>query len=66
MDESAGRAMARILGLNLTGTLGILLNEVRAGRLTSMRGEIDRLVECAGFFVSHRVRLRFLEAAGEG
>ena len=32
----------------------------------SWRVEIDRLVEDAGFFVSNRVRQRFLEAAGEG
>ncbi|MCX6876303.1 MAG: DUF3368 domain-containing protein [Verrucomicrobia bacterium] len=65
MDESAGRTMARHLGVNLTGTLGVLLKEVRAGRLASMREEIDRLVEDAGFFVSHRVRQTFLDAAGE-
>jgi hypothetical protein len=33
---------------------------------TSWRIEIDRLVEDAGFFVSPRVRQKFLEAAGEG
>lgn len=65
MDESAGRAAARNLGIHMTGTLGVLLKEVRAGRLFSMKEEMDRLVNEAGFFISNRVRQLFLEAAGE-
>lgn len=65
MDESAGRAAARNLGITMTGTLGVLLKEKRAGRLTSMGEEMDRLVAEAGFFISDRVRQSFLEAAGE-
>ncbi len=65
MDESAGRAAARNLGITMTGTLGVLLKEKRAGRLTSMREEMDRLMNEAGFFISNRVRHLFLEAAGE-
>lgn len=65
MDESAGRMMARSLGVNLTGTLGVLLKEVRAGRITSMRGEMQRLADEAGFFISAGVRQMFLEASGE-
>jgi len=65
MDESAGRAAARNLGITMTGTLGILLKEKRAGRLTSMREEMDRLVAEAGFFISGRVRQSFLGAAAE-
>lgn len=65
MDESAGRAMARSLGLQVTGTLGVLLKAKRAGHLPSLGDEIDRLVGDAGFFVSARVRQFFIEAAGE-
>jgi uncharacterized protein len=65
MDESAGRAAARNLGITMTGTLGVLLKEKRAGRLSSIREEMDRLVADAGFFISGSVRQSFLEAAGE-
>lgn len=66
IDDSAGRAVARNLGINLTGTLGVLLKERRAGRLPSMAEEMDRLVTEAGFYLSREVRETFLEAAGEG
>ena len=65
MDESAGRAAARNLSIAMTGTLGVLLREKREGRLPSMREEMDRLVNEAGFFISGRVRQSFLEAAAE-
>ena len=65
MDESAGRLAARKLGITMTGTLGVLLKERRAGRLTSMKEEIDRLVIDAGFFISRSIRQSFLEAASE-
>jgi predicted nucleic acid-binding protein len=65
MDESAGRAIAKNLGVGVTGTLGVLLKELRSGGITSMGVEIDRLVDEAGFFISADVRRIFLEAAGE-
>ncbi len=65
MDESAGRAAARDLGLEMTGTLGVLLKEKRAGRIHSMEMEMDRLVGEAGFYLSEKVRRMFLDAAGE-
>ena len=66
MDESAGRAAARNLGITMTGTLGVLLKEKSSGRLASMTEEMDRLVNEAGFFISGRIRQTFVEAAGEG
>ena len=65
IDETAGRAMARSLGITLTGTLGVLLKEKREGRIPSLLIEMDRLVNDAGFFLSPRVRRTFLDAAGE-
>lgn len=65
MDESAGRSAARNLGITMTGTLGVLLKEKRAGGLDSMREEMDRLVIDAGFFISGSIRQSFLEAASE-
>ena len=65
MDESSGRAMARNLKVKLTGTLGLLLQAKRSGQIPSLKFEMDRLVQDAGFFVSDRVRNTFLAEAGE-
>jgi predicted nucleic acid-binding protein len=66
MDESSGRAMARKLKIRITGTLGVLLKAKRDGQIHSLKLEMDRLVQEAGFFVSDRVRNTFLAEAGEG
>jgi predicted nucleic acid-binding protein len=65
MDESSGRAMSRNLNIRITGTLGVLLKAKRDGEIPSLKSEMDRLVQDAGFFVSDRVRNTFLAEAGE-
>lgn len=65
MDESSGRAMARNLKIRITGTLGVLLKAKRDGEIPSLKFEMDRLVQEAGFFVSNRVRNTFVAEAGE-
>lgn len=65
MDESAGRAASRSLGVPLTGTIGLLLKEKRDGRIPSLGDEMDRLVGEAGFYLSDGIRHMFLKAAGE-
>ena len=65
MDESSGRAMARNLNIRITGTLGVLLKAKRDGEIPSLKVEMDRLMQVAGFFVSERVRKTFLAEAGE-
>ena len=65
MDESSGHAMARNLKIRITGTLGVLLKAKRDGEIPSLKFEMDRLVQDAGFFVSDRVRNTFLAEAGE-
>lgn len=51
--------------LRITGTLGVLLKAKRDGQIPSLKFEMDRLVQDAGFFVSDRVRNTFLAEAGE-
>ena len=65
MDESAGRSAARNLEIRVTGTLGVLLKERHRGGIDSIRDEMDRLVNEAGFFVSKQIRETVLKAAGE-
>lgn len=47
VDERKGRTAARSLGLRVRGTLGVLLDAKRAGRLESVREAIDE-VRAAG------------------
>jgi hypothetical protein len=59
MDESSGRAMARNLNIRITGTLGVLLKAKRDDQIPSLKSEMDRLVQDAGFFVPDRSEMRF-------
>lgn len=43
IDESVGRRIARLSGLKLTGSIGILIRAKREGRLHSMRDAIDKM-----------------------
>ncbi len=49
MDESSGRVMARNLNIRIIGTLGVLLKAKRDGEIPSLKSEMDRLVQDAGF-----------------
>ena len=52
------------VGLNVIGTLGLLLAAKRRGGLTACRPHLDHLVE-QGFRISPRLYAQVLEAAGE-
>jgi predicted nucleic acid-binding protein len=65
IDERKGRAIAGSLGLSITGLLGMLLAEKRAGRLASIRDCLRELVDRADFFISPPLIRDVIEAAGE-
>jgi hypothetical protein len=52
LDESEARRIARDLGLKVTGVLGILLRACRQKRIPSLRTEMERLREKAGFYIA--------------
>ena len=52
LDESEARRIAKDLGLKVTGVLGILLRACRKKRISSLRKEMDRLREKAGFYIA--------------
>ena len=52
LDESEARRIAKDLGLKVTGVLGILLRACRQKRIPSLRTEMERLREKAGFFIA--------------
>lgn len=65
LDDSDARQIAREELLPFTGVLGLLAEEVIAGRIPSLRAEIQRLrVECR-FFVSGKVENMMLSGVGE-
>jgi len=64
IDESAGRRMARLNGLLVTGSVGILLRARREGYPFSMREAIQRM-KSRGIWLSQSVEDFALREAGE-
>jgi predicted nucleic acid-binding protein len=64
MDERAGRQVAEEAGLKVIGTLGLLLEAKRAGHITTIRAELDKLLETS-FFLSPQLYDQVLRMAGE-
>ncbi|MFW6359714.1 MAG: DUF3368 domain-containing protein [Chroococcales cyanobacterium] len=65
LDEREGRKIARSLGLNITGTLGILLRGWRLGELSSLRGVTDDLQLMANFRIAPELLSEILRESGE-
>jgi len=65
IDESEGREVARQARLSVTGVLGVLLRAKRAGQISAIRPEIQRLRIEAHFFVAPSLETSVLAAAGE-
>ena len=64
IDEEIGRRTARRIGLDVVGTLGVLLLAKQAGLVPAVEPLLHQLSE-AGFRMSERVQLRVLAKAGE-
>jgi predicted nucleic acid-binding protein len=65
MDESQGRRMAGVLGIDVIGTLGLLLASKRAGLLVRVDAEVARL-RAEDFFMGDDLLRAILDAANEG
>jgi predicted nucleic acid-binding protein len=65
IDEQEGRALARQVGLSITGTLGVLLRAKRSGILQLIKPEIQALRNRTRFFLSASLEAEILSAAGE-
>jgi hypothetical protein len=61
LDESEARRIAKNLGLKVTGVLGILLRACRQKRLPSIKSEMERLREKAGFYIADHLFEDLLE-----
>jgi predicted nucleic acid-binding protein len=64
IDEAAGRRIARLSGLKLTGSIGILIRAKREGYLHSMRDAIDRM-QAQGIRLSSTVIQIAIQESGE-
>ena len=64
IDETAGRRVARRLGLRVTGVVGVLLDAKRRGEITSVAAHLGRLRD-AGFWLSGELVTHALREAGE-
>lgn len=64
IDERKGRAVARERGLNVRGTLGVLVDARRAGHIPSLRATLDDL-RAQGFRVAPALVSEALRHVGE-
>src|SRR5262249_23248954 len=60
IDETAGRAMAKKLGLLPIGVLGILVRAKQRGLIPGVRSLLDRLRGELGFFISDQLHAEIL------
>ena len=65
LDDLLARQVAGILGLNLVGTLGVLLEARHKAVLPEIKPCLDELVDLAGFRLSEELYARVLREAGE-
>lgn len=65
LDDALARRVAGVLGLRVTGTLGILLDAKRAGIAANLRPLLDQL-QSLGFRLAVHTRTAVLKLAGEG
>jgi uncharacterized protein len=64
IDERKGRAIARERGLNVRGTLGVLVEARQEGHITSLRSALDDL-RAQGFRVALALVSEALQRVGE-
>lgn len=64
LDEQKGRQVARSKGLRVTGTIGIIVEARGRNLLSSVRRELDHLVE-AGLWIDEAFYHRVLSEFGE-
>lgn len=65
MDERDGRHAAARLGLNVIGTIGLLIDAKARGLLTHIRPKLDALREIAGFYMSDALYQEALRLTNE-
>jgi hypothetical protein len=65
LDDADGRETARRMGLDFTGTVGVLLRAKRVGKLPALKPVVDQLVQQHRFRLGHSLYEAVLRQAGE-
>lgn len=65
LDESEARRIAKVYGFNITGVIGILIRAKREGLIPSLREELDKLRNEAGFWIGDDIYRKALCASEE-
>ncbi|MGC1375394.1 MAG: DUF3368 domain-containing protein [Anaerolineales bacterium] len=65
MDERDGRSVAKSMGLNPIGILGVLLRAKQDGDISSIKEILNRLRNDAGFYITDNLTKNILSEAGE-
>ena len=65
LDERRARAVASRLDLKFVGLLGSLIEAKHQGLLPAVKPLLDDLITKAGFWISHELYNRVLQATGE-
>jgi hypothetical protein len=65
IDEKVARMQAKVLGLKVIGTLGLLLKAKRKGLLLSIKPFIDKILK-SGIWIKEDIVEGILKEAGEG
>ncbi len=64
LDDSDAREKARLYGLKITGSIGILLKAKMDGKIHSLKEHLYKLRE-TGFRIGKELEIEFLKEAGE-
>jgi len=65
LDESEARRIAKVYGFNITGVIGILIRAKQEGLIPSLREELDKLRNEAGFWIGDDIYRKALCASEE-
>ena len=65
VDERQGRRIAMLLGLKVTGLLGVLTEAKRAGFISAAKPILDQLMSHARFWIGDNLYREFLSALNE-
>ena len=64
IDDLKGRKLAKRLGINITGTLGVLVQAKQSGHLAAVRPLLEKLQQ-TDFRLTNQLLEEVLQAAGE-
>jgi len=65
LDETEGRAVADIYNLQKSGAIGVLIRAKLQGEISSLKRELTRLRNKAGFWIEEKLYQQVLRSVGE-